>query len=497
MRPSLSPNEKEQFIDKSDLVIQLIRSSGIEGLSAFGGSSKQVENNLYLTKAFAYAPQPSGFLWQTFTKAPHRFAALDFLPANTEAFGLYDVNLLALWQALLKDLATSRIQEVAIALNEFARQVHSNTGMTVDELLGSLGDEAGFVITLNQDVKVTIPLPNGMVEIPEPAGAIFWTVQDDRLFDRLDEMFATNPTTQKEDRPDLRIRVIPGAAPVEYFRPTLAKMKNYLIIASNDKLVRSFAESLAGNAPTISTVAEFKELAKDVGDSGNMAQYISKRFQQTYYKALWKYMLASGSAKDAAVLEWEKTLYDLLKDWAAYGVAVREADGLYFVKKETKISMSFLASCSRGPLIYCLTRKPGSQTASSNDVQPAKKKPVDPATLDADSTQSAENCRCEGKSAKGAPSAQDSTAGSDGSGKVPSGLGGISRWRNLRNWSDRRISLCNGSGRYCGYSGRDKNHAVGEAPRFDLLWEWRGRDALPRVRRRTSKETCGRGEGRN
>ena len=70
-----------------------------------------------------------------------------------------------------------------VALNKFARQVHSNTGMTVDELLGSLGDEAGFVITLNQDVKVTIPLPNGMVEIPEPAGAIFWTVRDDRLFD--------------------------------------------------------------------------------------------------------------------------------------------------------------------------------------------------------------------------------------------------------------------------------------------------------------------------
>ncbi len=187
LQSSLSPNEKEQFIDKSDLVIQLIRSSGIEGLLAFGGSSKQVENDLYLTKAFAYAPQPSGFIWQTFTKAPHRFAALDFLPANTEAFGLYDINLLALWQALLKDLATSRIQDVVIALNEFARQVHSNTGMTVDELLGSLGDEAGFVITLNQDAKVTIPLPNGIAEIPEPAGAIFWTVRDDRLFDRLDE----------------------------------------------------------------------------------------------------------------------------------------------------------------------------------------------------------------------------------------------------------------------------------------------------------------------
>jgi hypothetical protein len=381
LRSFPSRNEKEQFIDTSDLVIQLIRSSGIEGLSAFGGSSKRVENNLYLTKAFAYAPQPSGFLWQTFTKAPHRFAALDFLPANTAAFGLYDINLLALWQALLKDLATSRIREVAMALNEFARQVHSNTGMTVDELLGSLGDEAGFVLTLNQDVKVPIPLPNGMLEIPEPAGAIFWTVRDDRLFDRLDEMFATNPTTQKEDQPDLRIRVIPGAAPLDYIRPTLARIKNYLIIASNDKLVRNFAESLAGNAPTISTVAEFKDLAKDLGDSGNMAQYISKGFQQTYYEALWKYLLASGPTNDRGVLEWEKTFYDLLKDWAAYGIAVREPDGLYFVRKETKNINEFLGQLLTGPA-YILSGQEGSRTASSNDVEPTKRAPVDPATLD-------------------------------------------------------------------------------------------------------------------
>jgi hypothetical protein len=382
VRLSLSPDEKEQFIDRSDLVIQLIRSSGIEGLLAFGASSKQVENDLYLTKAFAYAPQPSGFIWQTFTKAPHRLAALDFLPANTEAFGLYDINLLALWQALLKDLSTSRIQDVVIALNEFAKQVHSTMGMTVDELLSSLGDEAGFVVTLNQDAKVTIPLPNGMAEIPEPAGAIFWTVQDDRLFDRLDELLATNPATQKEDQPGLKLRIIPGAAPVEYVRPTLAKLKNYLIIASNDKLVRRFAESLAGNAPTISTVAEFKLLASNVGDSGNMAQYISKRFQQTYYEALWKYMLASGSAKDAGLLDWEKTLYDLLKDWAGYGVAVREEDGLYFVKKETKDINDFLGQLLTAPAYILFAQQAGSRTTSSNDVESTPKTPVDPATLD-------------------------------------------------------------------------------------------------------------------
>ena len=381
LRSSLSPNQKERFIDKSDLVIQLIRSSGIEGLLAFGSSCKQLENSLYLTKAFAYAPQPSGFFWQTFTKAPHRFAALDFLPTNTEAFGLYDINLLALWQALLKDLAASRIQDVVVALNEFASQVRSNTGMTVDELLGSLGDEAGFAITLNQDAKVKIQFPNGVAEIPEPAGAIFWTVQNDRLFDRLDELFATNPATQKEDLPDMRIRVIPGTAPLEYVKPTLAKIKNYLIIASNDKLVRSFAEGLAGNAPTISSVAEFKELEKDVGDSGNMAQYISRRFQQTYYEALSRYLAASVPAKDSGVLEWEKTFYDLLKEWAAYGVAVREEDGLYFVRKETKDINEFLSQFLMGPAYILFNHEVGSQTASSNDVESTTKTPVDPAAL--------------------------------------------------------------------------------------------------------------------
>jgi hypothetical protein len=378
---SLAPAEKEQLVDKSDLVIQLLRSSGIEGVLAFGGSSRQVENNLYLTKAFAYAPQPAGFLWQTFTKAPHRFAALDFIPANAGAFGLYDVNLLALWQSLLKDLATSRFQDVAVALNEFARQVHTNTGMTVDELLGSLGDEAGFVITLNDDANVTIPLPNGSLAIPEPAGAIFWTVKDARLFDRLDQLFATNPATQREDQPDLKIRVIPGTAPIEYVSPTVAMLRDYLIIASNDKLVRRFADSLAGHAPSVSTVAEFKELAKDVGDSGNMAQYVSRRFQQTYYETLWKYMSASSSLKDAATIGWEKTLYDQLKDWAAYGVATREEDGLYFVKKETKDTNEIFGQLLAAPAYLYVSQLAASQTTGSRDDESTKKKPIDQGTL--------------------------------------------------------------------------------------------------------------------
>jgi hypothetical protein len=378
---SLSPAEKEQLVDKSNLVIQLLRSSGIEGVLAFGGSSKQVENNLYLTKAFAYAPQPAGFLWQTFTKAPHRFAALDFIPANAGAFGLCDVNLLALWQSLLKDLTASRIERVAIALNEFARQVRTNTGMSVDELLGSLGDEAGFVITLSEDANVTISLPNGSLEIPEPAGAIFWTVKDARLFDWLDQLFATNPATQREDQPDLKIRVIPGAAPIEYVSPTVALFRNYLMIASNDRLVRSFADSLAGHAPSISTVAEFKELAKDVGDFGNMAQYVSRRFQQTYYDTLWKYVSASSSLKDATTIGWEKTLYEQLKDWAAYGVAAREEDGLYFVKKETKDINEILGQLLAAPAYLYVSQVAGSQTTGSSDNEPAKKKPIDQGTL--------------------------------------------------------------------------------------------------------------------
>jgi hypothetical protein len=179
----------------------------------------------------------------------------------------------------------------------------------------------------------------------------------------------------------MRIRVIPGTAPLEYVKPTLAKIKNYLIIASDDKLVRSFAEGLAGNAPTISSVAEFKELQKDVGDSGNMAQYISRRFQQTYYEALSRYMAASAPAKDSGVLEWEKTFYDLLKEWAAYGVAVREEDGLYFVRKETKDINEFLSQFLMGPAYILFNHEVGSQTASSNDVESTTKTPVDPAAL--------------------------------------------------------------------------------------------------------------------
>ena len=89
-----------------------------------------------------------------------------------------------------------------------------------------------------------------------------------------------------------------------------------------------------------------------------MAQYIRQELSADVLRSLVKIHVIEWSANDAGVLEWEKTLYDLLKDWEAYGVAVREPDGLYFVKKKRKISMSFLASCSRGRLIFCPARKP-------------------------------------------------------------------------------------------------------------------------------------------
>src|SRR5260370_14976924 len=93
-------------------------------------------------------------------------------------------------------------------------------------------------------------------------------------------------------------------------------------------------------------------------------------------------MLASGSTEDAGVLEWEKTLYDLLKDWAAYGVAVREPDGLYFVRKETKNINEFLGQLLTGPAYILFGQEAGSQTASSNDVESTKTEPIHPATLD-------------------------------------------------------------------------------------------------------------------
>ena len=83
---------------------------------------------------------------------------------------------------LEKDLSASQVPKAVELVQEFPKQVAAATGMELSEILASLGDQAGYIVMLDPNSKVRIPIAGGELEMAEPAAAILWKVRDEKLF---------------------------------------------------------------------------------------------------------------------------------------------------------------------------------------------------------------------------------------------------------------------------------------------------------------------------
>jgi hypothetical protein len=333
--PSLSEAEKSRLRKTFELVIRLILKSGLQGIKGFGLSSREIEPGFFLNKTFTYLPDRSGFLWDSFGKAPHDFPFMQMIPANTEGFAFFDFDLSVLWGAVSKELAGSEIPEVAKWQQRFSQQVQAFTGLSLEDLLGSLGDQVGIVVTLNPKTTVEIPLGNEQIEMPEPAAALAWKVRNDRLFDRLDALFTMNPKIEKIDEPVLRMRVLGGVEEIPYLTPTMARFGEYLILSSSENLVRGMADAESGKAPGIKSSFDFNELAAGVAARGNSVAYVTKRLQ----KALGELQMKLSQIRENGnpLLEAISAKFSgLASDVATYTVGGVTDDGWFTSGKTTK-----------------------------------------------------------------------------------------------------------------------------------------------------------------
>jgi hypothetical protein len=356
--PEQSAKVKQQF----DIALQLLTSSGLTGLQAVGASSKQEASGSYLTKSVVFAPAPTGFLWSTFWKQSHPFDAVDFVPANTAAFGFFDVDLSALWSSLEKDLTASQIPDAVRFAQELPKQVEGMTAMSLSDILGSLGDQAGYIVTLDPNSKVKIPISGGELEMAEPAIAILWKVRDEKVFSMLEALAALSQDVEKVDEPDLRLRIVNMTDSVPYFRPTLARFGDYMVFASNDKLVRSLRDTKTGKTPGLKSRADFAMISKGLLDSGNSIQYVSKQFQSAYYELQAK-QLGSSSPNHLSPVSADglKSLAAFLRDYESYSVLSRTDTGFVSMVRGNKDPADILGQLATLPIYYLGDRLAGSE----------------------------------------------------------------------------------------------------------------------------------------
>src|ERR1035437_4726782 len=209
-----------------------------------------------------YPGQGSGFLWKFLGKEPHALAGLDLLPANTALAIFSDLDVPLLWSVAQQEAAQSEFPQAQAWLQKLPDQFEKSTKVKWDQFLNSLGGEFGLVLTLDESNTVPIPLPSGLIQIPEPGILLVVKVTDDTIFNYIDDKLKSNPAVIRVETNGLKLRTMPVPIPmIKTFRPTAASSGGYLFIASSDTLVQEVLAVKAGDKPGLKSTAEFKRLA--------------------------------------------------------------------------------------------------------------------------------------------------------------------------------------------------------------------------------------------
>jgi hypothetical protein len=257
------------------------------------------------------------------------------IPENTEAFGFFDFDLAVFWGGISKELTATGIPKITSSLQQLPAEIQAVAGMSLDDLLESLGDQIGFIVTLDSQKTAPISMGAAVAVIPGPAAALVLKVTNDKIFDRLDAIFSANSDVEKTDQPDLKLRVMKGKEPTDYLTPTLARYGDYIILSSSDTLVRGIVDANTGKSQGIKTSAEFNALSAGMPDKGNSAVYISKLFQSTVAELQTRYN-ESQPTVDEPTRRILASLSRLSSEIASYKVSGTTADGWASTAKTTK-----------------------------------------------------------------------------------------------------------------------------------------------------------------
>ncbi len=283
--PNLGATEKSNITRAFDLITRLIKNSGIESINGVGISGIALEKGFYQTKFVVGrdANSAPGAIWTVFGRAPRPLYELDWLPADTVWAGFSDVDLGAIWNAVVNEVNQAGFSEAKAGIEKLNGVVQAATGKTLDELLGSLGGQGGAFLALKDAKRINIPLPDvRTLEVPEPGLVIVLKVKDDTLFNWIDRTLQDNPQVVKSDEGGLRMRTMPVPLPLPIeLRPTIARQGDHLFIASNDELIKNMMAVKSGKQNGLKTTAEFKRLARGIPSDGNAFSFVSQRLSDT------------------------------------------------------------------------------------------------------------------------------------------------------------------------------------------------------------------------
>lgn len=307
--PDVSAQDARNIGLVFDFLSKCVAKSGLENLDGVGLSAVQLTPELFRTKLVLN--HGAGPLWDLFGTQPHALTGLDLLPTNTAIAGFGDMDLAALWGRVEDDLREAGVPELRDAIQQWPVEFEKNTGMAWADLLGSLGNEAGLVLTLDDAHRISIPMDKQSLEIPAPGLMLVLKVNNDLLFDRLSQELKKNEQTKFTDADGLRMYVMPLPIPLPLeLQITLARSGEYLFITTTPTLVQSALAVQAGKVPGLKQSAGFQALQKFVPTTGNSFSYVDRRFTQTVTEVQKQIITANAKMPPAQAELFDKLLWN-------------------------------------------------------------------------------------------------------------------------------------------------------------------------------------------
>lgn len=345
--------DRENLMKLLGVLTNLVASSGVEEMRGFGISSVPRDGGMHRTKAVLYHPKGggAGFFWNLFGREPHALHGLDLLPASTAMASFSDLDAALLWSVIKKQASQAGGPQAEEMLNKLPEAFQKATGLEWDKVLGSLGGEFGFAITLDEEKTVSVPLPGDQrLEFPEPALMLVAKVKDETIFNRVDEALKkAGQQVFSTDKPNLRMRTVGVPVPLPLqLGPTIAIGEGYLFIASTDSVIQQALAVKAGQKAGLKTTEEFKRLAKDLPQQGNHFTYVSQRFSQTVNR-VQRQALRAAPGVEAKQAQWLQSMLMGAEPPFYYTVAGHTAEGWLWAANGNQAPSKFLLASAVVP----------------------------------------------------------------------------------------------------------------------------------------------------
>ena len=248
------------------------RKSGVGEISGVGMSNLALEEDLWRSKMFVHH-QPgkgSGLIWDMFGEQPHTLEALSLAPDNTAALAHSDLNV-----KRVIDWADTVFGEML-----GGESIMANAPPEVQDILDSFGNEAGFLMTLDSENKMTLPGfmfdRQDDLELDGVAFALLLRVNDDTLMEMLGEAMGGGfgaPEGTKVGGVTIHSIPLPIPLPIKMdLSPCYFQVGNYMVLSSAESLAKRLAEAHGGKGRLVDD-ADFKALAKGLSLKANGIYY--------------------------------------------------------------------------------------------------------------------------------------------------------------------------------------------------------------------------------